>query len=192
MPHLYGKDHFACPGEENEEKGVLPVIQRTTWWEKGHRMALSSGSSVSEDVWTLIKMCRASGRVAVSFFYSLSTLSPSFPGLSLRAAISSCAVYACDRLVTFKAPGECHLDGSCWVVYVRRAYATRGCRHFLPSTGHRLAGSGARRRTRSLRLPVWHPIVALYRARLAKTEMVPPTCHTFTSLRKERRPWCRS
>ena len=30
-------------------------------WERGHRMALSSGSPVSEDVWALIKMCRASG-----------------------------------------------------------------------------------------------------------------------------------
>jgi len=40
-------------------------------------MALSSGSSVSEDVWTLIKMCRASGRVPLlSFILSFSLSLP--------------------------------------------------------------------------------------------------------------------
>lgn len=97
-------------------------------WEKGHRMALSSGSSVSEDVWTLIKMCRASGRVP--FLSSIPSPVPLYPSaflpfrLILHVAISSCAVYACDRPATFKAPGECHLDGSCSVVYVRGDYAT--------------------------------------------------------------------
>lgn len=103
-------------------------------------MALSSGSSVSEDVWTLIKMCRASGRVPfLSSFPSAripAALPSSFPSLSFAFAISSArCVCVCDRLATFKAPGECHLDGSCWVVYVRRSLRDpRMCRHFLPPT----------------------------------------------------------
>lgn len=69
-------------------------------WEKGHRMALSSGSSVSEDVPTLIKMCRASGRVcaarfslSLSYYFPLLCLFPSapFPTSSSAKFHSSCA-----------------------------------------------------------------------------------------------------
>lgn len=86
-------------GGEGKKEGALPVIPRTRRWEKGHRMALSSGSSVSEDVWTLIKMCRASG--AVSFFFrslvlSLFLLSRStVPSFALQL-LARC-VHACDR-----------------------------------------------------------------------------------------------
>jgi len=96
-------------------------------WEKGHRMALSPGSSVSEDVWTLIKMCRASGRVPL--LSPILSLSP--PRLS-RARVRS-------RDRDFRCM-ECHLDGSC-----RRRRSLRReeslhssrtavCRHFLPTT----------------------------------------------------------
>lgn len=79
--------------------------------EKGHRMALSSGSSVSEDVWSLIKMCRASGQV----LFLSSILSPHLPppplhpfvfflGLILRVAISSCMRAIGLRLL--KRPGS--------------------------------------------------------------------------------------
>lgn len=46
-----GESHFLLSVPQDSSDG----------WEKGHRMALSSGSPVSEDVWVLIKMCRASG-----------------------------------------------------------------------------------------------------------------------------------
>lgn len=64
-------------------------------------MALSSGSSVSEDVPTLIKMCRASGRFSLLRINSLPFASP-LPAPH-RPLHSSCAsatlygVYACDR-----------------------------------------------------------------------------------------------
>lgn len=96
---LCGKHHFACPDEEEKgEKGALPAIQRTRRrWEKGHRMALSSGSSVSEDVWTLIKMCRASGRVPfLSFILPLSSPLPS-SCLILRTAASCARDVVCVR-----------------------------------------------------------------------------------------------
>lgn len=87
-------------------------------------MALSSGSYVSEDVWTLIKMCRASGRFFLPFpppLFSLFTL-------PLQSYPSPCNFFlrgVCVRLlkrsksVTWTAAG--------WVIYVRGVYATRGC-----------------------------------------------------------------
>lgn len=76
-------------GGEGKKEGALPVIPRTRRWEKGHRMALSSGSSVSEDVWTLIKMCRASG--AVSFFFRSLVLSLFLHSLVLPFPPSRCS-----------------------------------------------------------------------------------------------------
>lgn len=149
-------------------------------------MALSSGSSVSEDVWTLIKMCRASGRVL--FLSSIPSPPPPHPyslpvlpfvfllGLILRIAISSYAVCACDRhcLWLLKRPGSVT-----WTAAARSSMCEEPMRpedvSSFPATDRPPtdwpAGFGARRRTRSLRLPVWHRIVALC---LAKT--IPPMC----------------
>lgn len=124
---------------------------RAPRWEKGHRMALSPRSSVSEDVWTLIKMCRASGS-AVSFFPPFSPrllLPPPFHrprSIPLPPhAAASCAAYACDRTqmesrllkrprsVTWTAAAgrrRRHLCGPTREVAIRRD--PRMCRHFLP------------------------------------------------------------
>lgn len=60
-----GESHFLLSVPQDSSDG----------WEKGHRMALSSGSPVSEDVWVLIKMCRASGDATPT---STTTPSPLF------------------------------------------------------------------------------------------------------------------
>lgn len=74
-------------GEKGEGRFLLSVPQDSSErdsWEKGHRMALSSGSPVSEDVWALIKMCRASGDATPT-----STANHLFPLLLLYASSSS-------------------------------------------------------------------------------------------------------
>lgn len=70
--------------EEEEEKGAASCYpEDATRWEKGHPMALGSGSSVSENVWTLIKMCRAS--VVAPFLSSILSVFP-FTSLPLSSA----------------------------------------------------------------------------------------------------------
>lgn len=100
------KHHFACPGEKEEERNeedegrgcVSCYPGNAARWEKGHRMAMSSGSSVSEDVWTLIKMCRASGRVPLlSSILSLSSRNPlpPLPFVRVSSPRSDSLVRAC-------------------------------------------------------------------------------------------------
>lgn len=124
-------------------------------------MALSSGSSVSEDVPTLIKMCRASGRVCLFslFFLCPSPLPPRLINRSILLQLFN-ALYACDRgnrsLRFLKRPGSVT-----WMAAARsskRQVAIRGprmCRHFLPPIDRlpsRPAASpfGAERGTRGL------------------------------------------
>lgn len=179
---LYEKDHSACPGEENEEKGRASCYpEAAPRWEKGHRMALSSGSSVSEDVWTLIKMCRASGRAL--FLSSIPFSLPSFSRLPfaflprLLSFVLQFLLARCMRAIglrLLKRPGSVTWTAAARSS-MRRAYATRGC---VVISCHRPttdwpAGFEARQRIRSLRLPVWYPIVA---PRPAKTETVPAMC----------------
>lgn len=75
------------PGREGggESHFLLSVPQDSSnGWEKGHRMALSSGSPVSEDVWVLIKMCRASGDATPTSTTTSSLLSSPSLAPSLR------------------------------------------------------------------------------------------------------------
>jgi len=103
-------------------------------------MALSSGSSVSEDVPTLIKMCRASGLVCrfSLFFLCPSPLPSRLINRSILLALQLFnALYACDRgnrsLRFLKRSGSVT-----WMAAARsskRQVAIRGprmCRHFLP------------------------------------------------------------
>lgn len=102
-----------------------------------NRWPWAPGSSVSENVWTLIKMCRASGR-AISF-------PPTLP--SWRAATSCAACAVCDRTQAesrlLKRPGSVT-----WTAAVGRHRrrlcglrdekspaipGPRMCRHFLPT-----------------------------------------------------------
>lgn len=115
VPHIFSRRYSASiymwetsfrvsrrRGGERGEGRASCYPEDAPRWEKGHRVALSSGSSVSEDVWTLIKMCRASGRVPfLSFILPLASPLPSSRFI-LRAA-ASCArgvLYACDRTQT--------------------------------------------------------------------------------------------
>lgn len=105
-------------------------------------MALSSRSSVSEDVPTLIKMCRASGRFSLLRINSLSFASPLPPHQPLHSSCASATlygVYACNRTQVGIACDSLKSSGSVtWTaaaVSSKRQVAICGprmCRHFLP------------------------------------------------------------
>ena len=97
---------------------------------------------------------------------------------------------------TFKAPEECHLDGS-WLGYLcaRSLRDSRMCRHFLPPTerpptDHRLVD-----RLRSPEHDGEYVVCAILYVtpdsltvtRASRTETVPPTCRTFKHCEKRGR-----